>query len=280
MKALVAVLNGNNDALDATQPAFAGELFFYFAADADFAAAHLLPLFNDPQRHAFAWNPFLHHPRWNDRILAAGLFDGMVAELSRLDELQDGTLHHIFLGFITSVMSYAGITSTDRRRLLDQTVLASNGSHAAGFAEAVARFLREDGIDGAEVWRRWLGKHLERRLSGQPRLASAEELAHWADIVPAVGEFVPAAATLLGGHSIGLSERFFNPDLPNDVLASYGPELVAFFAERVRNMTGSDHMMTYRAQKLVETIRSAVSESVAQPLVNAATERGLLDAAK
>lgn len=276
---LVALLNGNKDALDATQPAIAGELFFYFAADAGFAAAHLLPLFNDPQRHAFGWNPFLHHARWNDRILAAGLFDSMVAELSRLDELPDKNLHHIFLGFITSVVSYAGITSTDRRRLLDHTVLASNGSHAAGFAEAVARFLREDGIDGAEVWRRWLGKHLERRLIGQPRVASAEELARWADVVPVVGEFVPAAATLLGGHSIGLGERFFNREFPDGVLVAYGPELVAFFAERVRSTTGSDYMVSYRVRELVETIRGVVGDAVTQPLVEAATERGFLDAA-
>lgn len=279
-EALVELLNGNKDALDATQPAIAGELFFYFAADADFAAAHLLPLFNDPQRHAFGWYPFLHHPRWNDRILAAGLFDSMVAELSRLDELPDQNLHHIFLGFITSVVSYAGITNTDRRRLLDQTVLASDGSHAAGFAEAVAGFLREDGIDGAEVWRRWLSKHLERRLSGQPRVASAEELACWADVVPVVGEFVPAAATLLGGHGIGLGERFFNWELPEGVLTAYGPELVAFFAERVRSTTGSDHMARCRVRKLVETTRTAVGDAVAQPLVEAAREMGFLDAAE
>lgn len=276
--ALVALLNGNKDARDATQPAIAGELFFYFAADADFATAHLLPLFNSPQRHAFVWTPFLHHARWNDRILAAGLFDSIVAELSRLHELPDQTLHHIFLGFITSVVSYAGITSTDRRRLLDQTVLASDGSHAPGFAEAVARFLREDGVDGAEVWRRWLGKHLERRLSGQPRVASAEELARWADVVPVVGEFIPAAATLLGGHSIGLGERFFNLEFPDGVLAAYGPELVAFFAERVRSTTGSDVMVSYRVRELVEAIRGAVGDAVAQPLVEAAAERGFLDA--
>lgn len=278
LDALVALLNGNKDALDATQPAIAGELFFYFSADAGFAAAHLLPLFSDSERHAFGWYPFLHHPRWNDRILAAGLFDSTVAELSRLDELPDQTLHQIFLGFITSVVSYAGITGTDRSRLLDQTVLASDGSHAVGFAEAVARFLREDGIDGAEVWRRWLGTHLERRLSGQPRVASGEELARWADVVPVVGEFVPAAATLLGGHSIGLGERFFNREFPDGVLAAYGPELVAFFAERVRSTTGSDYMVSYRVRELVETIRGVVGNTATQPLVEAATERGFLDA--
>ena len=278
--ALVALLNGNEDALDATQPAIAGQLFFYFAADADFAAAHLLPLFNDPQRHAFGWYPFLHHPRWNDRLLAAGLLDSIVAELSRIDELPDQQLHHIFLGFITSVVSYAGITSTDRSRLLDQTVLASNGSHAAAFAEAVARFLRQDGVDGAQVWRRWLGKHLQRRLNGQPRVASAEELARWADVVPVVGEFVPAAAMLFGGCGIGLGGRFFDREFPDGVLSAYGSELVAFFAERVRNTTSSDYMVSYRVQQLVQTIHSAVGAAVAQPLVEAAEEKGFLEANK
>lgn len=277
-EALIALLNGNKDALDATQPALAGELFFYFAADADFVAAHLLPIFNDPQRHAFGWYPFLHHPRWNDRILAAGLFDSMVVELSRVDELPDRTLLRNFLWFITSVVSYAGITSADRRRLLDQTVLASGGSHAASFAESVARFLREDGVDGAEVWRRWLGRHLERRLGGRPRVASAEELARWADVVPSVGEFVPAAATLLGGHNIGLGAQFLSMEFPDGTLTAYSHELVAFFAERVRNTIGSDYMVSHRVRKLVETIRGAVGDTVARPLVAAATEKGLLDA--
>jgi hypothetical protein len=277
-EALVALLNGNEDAMDATQPAIAGQLFFYFAADAGFAAEHLLPLFNDPQRHAFGWYPFLHNPRWNDRLLAAGLFDSMVAELSRLEELPDQQLHHIFLEFITSVVSYAGITSTGRRRLLDETVLASNGSHAAAFAEAVARFLREDGVDGAEVWRRWLGKHLERRLSGQPRVASPEELARWADVVPFVGQFVPAAAMLFRGNGIGLGEWFFNWELPDGILAAYGPELVAFFAERVQSTTCFDYMVRYDVQQMVEAIIGAVGDSIAQPLVEVAAGRGFLDA--
>lgn len=275
--ALFALLNGNKDALDATQPAIAGQLFFYFAADAEFTAAHLLPLFEDPQRHAFAWYPFLHHPRWNDRLLAAGLFDSMVSELGRLDELPDqSNLHHIFMALITSVVSYASITSTNRSRLLDQTVLASDGLYAAGFAEAVARFLHEDTVDGAEVWRRWLGKHLKRRLSGQPRIASAEELARWADVVPAVGEFVPAATTLFSGHDIGFGERSFNRKLPGGVVTDYGHELVAFFAERVRSTTSSDRRIRYLVQQLVEEVKGAVGDSAAQPLIDAASESRFL----
>jgi len=276
--ALVGLLSGNTHALDATQPAIAGELFFYFAADAAFAQAHILPVFTDARRSVFGWSPYLHHARWNDHLLAAGLFDGMVTEVGRLDALSDENLRYVFLGLVASVVSYAGISGADRRRLLDQTVLASEGSHAAGFAEAVAQAVREDGVDGAYVWRHWLGKHLEQRLRGQPRLASPEELARWADVVPAVGNFVPVAASLLSGHNIGLGERFFNREFPDGVLATYGAELVAFLAERVRNTENSDYMMSYRVKELVQTVRDATGDAVARPLIDAATEKGFLDA--
>ncbi|MDN6795617.1 MAG: hypothetical protein L0L69_11315, partial [Propionibacterium sp.] len=57
-----------------------------------------------------------------------------------------------------------------------------------------------------------------------------------------------------------------------------GPELVAFFAERVRNTTGTDYMVRHRVHQLVKAIRGAVGDSVAQPLVEAAAGSGLLDA--
>lgn len=274
--ALIDLLSGNRQALDATQPAIAGQLFFYFAADEGFATTHLLPIFRDDRTHAFGWYPFLHHPRWNDRLLQAGLLDSMIAELARLDTLPDETLHPIFFGFVASVVSYAGITSADRRRLLDQTVLASDGAHAAGFAEAVVRFIRSENVDGSEVWRRWLGKHVGRRLTGRPRVAAVEELARWADVIPLVGEYLPVAAAQLSGHNIGLGERFFTREFPEDVLGTHGTELVAFFAERVRNTSSRDHMMSYRIRELVEALRRAVGEVIAQPLVEAAKEGGFI----
>ncbi|MBT9608030.1 SIR2 family protein [Microbacterium sp.] len=277
--ALAALLNGNDDALDATQPAIAGELFFYFAADPDFATAHLLPIFNDPERHTFAWYSFLHHPRWNDRILRAGLLEGLIAEFGRLEELPDQNPRHMFLGMVTSVVSYAGITAADRRRILDQTVLASGGTLATDFGQAVNRFVRQDGVNGGEVWRQWLGRHLQRRLDGQPRIASAEELARWADVVPFVGDHVPEAVELFGGRGIGLGAHMVSRDLPENALISYGAHLVGFYADRVRNTPHDDYMLRYRVGKLVAAIRGAVGEVVARPLTEIATERGFLDSA-
>jgi hypothetical protein len=274
--ALIGLLSGNRHSLDATQPALAGQLFFYFGADENFATTQLLPIFRDDETHAFGWYPFLHHARWNDRLLQGGLLESMIVELGRLDTLPDETLHHVFLGFVSSVVSYAGISSADRRRLLDRTVLASNGGHAADFAEAVARLIRSENVDGSEVWRSWLAKHVERRVTGQPRVATAEELARWADVVPLLGEFVPTAAALLSGHNIGLGDRFFNREISQDVLAVHGEVLVAFFAERVQNTTDRDGMISYRVKELVDTVRGAIGEVSAQPLTDAARGGGFI----
>ncbi|RRD05127.1 hypothetical protein EII34_07210 [Arachnia propionica] len=276
-EALIALLNGNEDALDATQPGIAGDLFFYFGADADFTVKHVLPLFNDPLRHAFAWYPFLHHPRCNDRLLSAGLFDSIVAELDRLDEFPDQSLQHWFLGLVASVVSYAGITEADRKRLLDQTVIAAQGSHAEGFAAAVVRLLNEDDVNGAEVWRRWLKDHLERRLDGVPRIASAGELAVWADVVPLVGEFVPTAASLFNGSGIGFGKWPPQWELPERAFAEHGHELVAFFTERIQNTSAPGLMLRRRVQQLVQEARDEFGDSVVRPLVEAAQRGGFLE---
>lgn len=272
-EALIELLKANGDARDATQPAIAKELYFYFVADPTFSEAHLLPLFNDSDRHAFAWCPFLDHLRWNDQLLEVGLFESTVIELSRLDDFPEQHLCCVFLKFVTSVVTLAGITNCNRRRLLDQTVIALNGALAGKFAGEVVRFLHDDRIDGAKVWRQWLGEHIERRINGQPRIASAEELARWADVVTLVGEHIPDAMTLFSECSIGLSEEFIAPKCPNVAFTSYGAELVDFFAKRVRNTTDFDDMVRYRVQHLVHVIQGMVDDAVVQPLLKAVEER-------
>lgn len=274
--AIIELLSGKRHVLDATQPAVAEQLFFYFAADENFATTYVLPIFLNDETHASGWHPFLHHPRWNDRLLQAGLLDSMTAELGRLDDLPDKKLHHIFLRFVASIVSYGGISSVERRRLLDQTVLAANGAHAAGFAEAVKQFLRSDTVDESEVWHHWLGRHMERRFTGQPRVATAEELACWADVVPIVGEYVPAAAALFKGHPVGFSERPHNLDFSEDILRANAAVLVSFFADRVRNSSPQDHLMRYRVRKLVDAVRTTAGEVIAQPLIDAATDTGFM----
>ena len=273
-EALVALLHGNDSALDATQPAIAGQLYFYYSADAVFATTYLLPIFGDPRRHAFAWSPYLYHPGWNDAILAAGLYDHMLSELTRLHELPAERERDVFLELIVAVVSYAGIDSSDRRRLLNETVCASDGAYAVEFGDAVNRILRAEGVSGEEVWRRWLRAHVERRLNGIPRIASKEECEQWADVVPTVGKYVPDAVVTFSGRGIGLGGLAYEAQFSEGVLSDYGGELVEFFAERVRNTVDPGVRVRLRVTSLIKTLQSSLGHEAVEPLVSAAVERG------
>jgi hypothetical protein len=272
--ALTQLLEGPPHALDAIGPALAVHLYFIFAADEAFATRHVLPLFQEDTTAARAWNAYLHNPRCNDKLLAAGLLDSTISEWGRLDALGERGLRSQFFGLVTSIVSFAGITPEARRALLDQSVLANDGAHAAEFAHTVARFLGGDGIDGAEVWKRWLRDHLSARLNGVPRRLDMEELKSWADAVPYLGEGIPEASVLLSNRSIGLDGRIFKWDFPEEALSAHGSILVSHFAERIRHTSPSNRLGGYKVKKLIDALRGSLGDVGVQPLMDAAAEKG------
>ncbi|MDQ0424551.1 SIR2 family protein [Cellulomonas iranensis] len=271
--ALGLLLEGTDDALDATQPAVASGLFFLFAADPDFAIERVIPLFLEDATARRAWSPYLHHPRYNDKLLGAGLLEGVIAEWDRLGDLDD-RLRDQFLELVASIVAVAGISVEERQALLDGSVLANDGAHAADFAEAAVRLLQSDRFDGAAVWERWLGDHVRARLAGIPRTAELEELARWADALPHLGSAIPEASGMLGGRGIGLGDRFFDPDFPDGVLLEHGPTLVEHYVERIRNSSPTGHLVPHQVRDLIGNMREVLGNAAVQPLVAAATESG------
>jgi len=274
--ALTQMILGNRDALDAIQPVIAGELFFFFAADPAFTSQWIVPLFSDEVSSRFAWSTYLRHPRYDDRLLSAGLLRSLIAEWSRLDSLGGRELRSSFFSLVASVVTYAGIDTGARRELLTQSVLASDGAHAADFAQSVVTFLASDGVNGSGAWKHWLKQHLTDRLNGRPRTASAEELERWADAIPHLGSAIPAAVKLIEGRGIGLGDRTGDSKLTDEVLTSHGATLVRYYVERIRNTTSTGQMVSYRLRKLIEILRAALGDDAVQAVVDIATERRLI----
>lgn len=271
--ALVEVLLGTRDALDAVQPAIAGELFFFFAADPEFTSEHILPLFRNDATSKFAWHAYLHHPRYNDKLLSAGLLESMIAEWDRLDDLSERDLRIGFEGLVASVITYAGIDATARRTLLTQSVLADSGSRATEFAETVVRFLSADGVEGAGAWTHWLRQHLTDRFNGRPRTAEPEELARWADTVPHLGDAIPAAVHLIEDRNVGFGEQFLVPNFADGVLDAHGATLVDHYVGRLRNATTVNQMIGYQVRRLIEHLRAGLDDAAVQPLIELADAR-------
>jgi hypothetical protein len=272
--AFSALLTGSRDALDAIEPALAREAYFMFSADPEFAATNVLPLFVAPESSRLAWVAYFSRGRYDDRMLDAGFLAATITEWDRLDELGRNGLERSFFGHTLSILSFAGVAARSRKALLDKSVIAKDGAYVIAFAEAVVGFLRVGEINGSEVWRRWLGRHVANRLSGIPRNTSSEEIATWADIVPYVGEFFPDALKLFSSHDVRLSPHFLNPEFPAGVIETRGAALVDFYAERVRRSKPEDSMTAYRLQALLETLTSELGEAAIQPLKLAAREAG------
>lgn len=273
--AILALLKGPRQALDATQPAICSVLPFLFAADEQFTIDHVLPLFSEPDSAILAWHAYLHSPRWNDRLLAAGLLESMCELWEQLDQLGDQGDQQRFFHLVMSILSWAGIDEDARRRLLTQSVIAAEGAHAVAFAAAGVWFFAGGSVDGGLVWDRWLGDHLSNRLEGIPRTASSEELSRWADVVPHLGDAIPRAVQLFARRDIGLYEEWLSPDIPDSTLEAHGEVLVHHFAERLTNTNASSMMLSFYVQALVSMFCKALGDDTTKPLVQAVRERGL-----
>lgn len=271
--AILDLLNGPKPTQDAVRPSLASSAFFLFAADPQFVEAHLLPLFSADASARQMWGSFLYNPRANERMLAAGLLDGLFFQWNRLDEIGDHGLRSQFYDFAASVATFGGLAAADQQRVLDQSVLAANGMHAADFASAVVHLLDSSEIEGAGVWDLWLRDHLTARLTGLPRTAQPEELSRWADAVPFLGQRIPEAVNLLRGTNTGLGEQYSAPDFPEGALAKYGPALVQHLAERVRSSTPVGWQVPHAVEELISSVREILGGAV-QPIVEAAREQG------
>ncbi|SNS50582.1 hypothetical protein SAMN06309944_0554 [Micrococcales bacterium KH10] len=176
-----------------------------------------------------------------------------------------------------SVVSFAGIGGEERQQLLDKSVRSHDGEYAECFAEATVRFLREDEVDGGEVWDIWLSAHIQNRLAGIPRNAKPEELAYWADVIPYLGAAISAGIAVFGQNVPGFVDNVLVHDLPAGVLSAHGLDLVEFFAARIRNTATLGFEIQYRIRDLVDVIEQELDETAAEPLRAAARAKGLSD---
>lgn len=273
-EAILEMLKAPSPALDAIQPALAQQLYFIYSADERFAVENLLPLFKDSKRAEFAWNAYLYIARCDNKLLATGLLDAVDFEWAHLDNLRDKSLRASFFKLVISILSFSDISAESRNTLLRKSVISMDGKHAAGFAEAIVRFLTRESIEASAVWDHWLGKHIANRLEGIPRRATHSELAKWADTIPFLKDRIPEAAALFKGKGIGFYKDFFHADLPADAAKAYPEELLDHFLERIKNTSPQEFPTGYRIKKLVEAVRNALGYGPSDALIAAAREAG------
>jgi len=272
--ALTQLVEGPEPVCDAAGPALTSNLYFIFAADPDFAVQHVLPLFQDERYRAAAWRAYLYNARVNDKLLAEGFLESLVAAWDYLDEIEI-SLHGQFFSLVVSIISFASITTEQRAKLLDQSVLARGGIFASEFVQSIGILLEADKVDRSEVWKQWLHAHMSSRLRGIPRDASNEELSSWGYLIPYLGAGVPEAISLYMDSMVGFDSRYSGWDFPDGVISSYGSELVDHYADRIRCTDTTLPEISHNLSELVDVLRAQLSTDAIQPIIDAMESKGL-----
>lgn len=271
--AIRRLIDGPEHVCDAAGPAFAGNLYFMHAADSQFTVDHILPLFKDERYRLASWRAYLHNPRVDNQLLAAGLTDCLITVWGLLRELE-GHLQSQFFSLVISLISYSSIPEEQRAKLLEQSILAENGKYASSFVQTIGIFLEGAAVDRTEVWKRWLGDYMSQRLRGIPRDAGPEEVSSWGYLIPYFGDGVPEAIALYMDHNVGFDARHHRWDFPEAVIAAYGNELVDHYAQRIRHTRTDIYGITHVLNELVAAL-SKLGDDQLQPIIEAREAKGL-----
>lgn len=274
--ALLSLLQGSGPALDATRPALAGEVFFLFAADPDFTVKNIFPLFSIPGLERQSWEPYLYHPRWNNKFLERGFLGLIVQALSRIDEISHKTLSAQYWGLLASVLTYSDIASEKRVEILDQLVLAQSEQHLVGFIDHLYYLLKDqDPAETVQSWDAWIGSYVRRRFDGQPSRPTPEELEAWADLVPLLGDRVPAGVDIALTQAIGFRPSFRWDEVSSLTVHAHAQPLALYLIHRLQNSSQLSLASTIDISEAVTALVGHLDASVRERLVAAAAERGI-----
>lgn len=254
-------------------PVLAHHAYFLFSADEAFAKSNILPLFVSPLTRVAAWQAYLSQPRVTDRMLQEGMFDSALAMWNDLSELGEGSIRS-FLSFAASILTYAGISDDQRRKLRFTSVTAEDGRHAPTFAEEVVTDVERADDEDGNAWQVWVKDHIADRLTGFPRDARERELAAWAAIVPFLGDDLPDGVSMFEGQEPGFDPDGPSLDIPDEAIATHSAALIRHLSARTSRSVRDSPVVGYQLHEVVESLRAELSTAELAPLLAAARARG------
>jgi hypothetical protein len=171
---LEEMLGSNDIRAEMAQVLFASRIAFTHEADPPWSERNLLPLLNwdDVPRAARAWDGFLSHGGWTERLVNAGLLDLMFETVENSEYLTDNRRRRL-LGQFAS-LAIGG--DDDPQDWLHNFTMRATSTDRAEWAEQVAHHLRNSPTEIAErQWDRWMRTYWQNRLAGVPRGMTVEE---------------------------------------------------------------------------------------------------------
>ena len=257
----------------------ASQLHFFFAADRDWCATRLLPLFDwtNAAEATGAWQGFLTWGRWNDGLLQAGLLDDYLATAAHTDGLPNDLSRQLAI-HLTSIAMFASAEPTS---WLTRFVLEAPEDLRVAWAEQVEYALTD--LEPGEAtlqWNRWIQAYWSARNQSVPRpftRAEASAVATW--VVGLPGERSQAVDLILGtGAGLGEHGGFLYRIKDLDLAAEAG-DWARMLTYLLKNTSGELPGIGYALQEIVPQLREGNPTLDLTDLVNEAMRLGVTNAA-
>lgn len=261
-EALLAFIRGPEQSRPATLPAIGESLHLLSVADREFSKVMILPLLATGNDRRLLWSSYLYHPRYDDKMLADGLYEAIVEQWKEIGELSGSQMRNQFYSLTFAVLSFSGIADGDKFRLLNLTVTASEGHYAVDFARAVVRQCLGAYGYVEELWSSWIRSHLERRLKGLPRDPADSELMAWADLLPLLGDLIPSALELFLRFDVGFDSSFQSPHSYPEMGELSAMDLEKYLVHRVGLTNFPEPRLKYRLNFMLSELRSALGRDL------------------
>lgn len=252
---LDSLISGNTTKHRVALTMLGGNLGVLHAADRDWTRQHLLPKFDwsTSEMARFAWWGYLSQGRWDNRILADGILDGLIATALHLDRF-DSQVQRRWALLLANIAIQADPVATTPDWMARLTRLAPR-SHRVNWLNAVGACLDELTPEAVEFqWSRWILDYWSARLRNVPSplsRAEASEMAYWVARLPL--HLQPEACALAVSTAAGLDAHGdFVRHLTDEAIVQHPIEIGSLLAHLMR---GTGRQGFYGGHRLAPKLR-------------------------
>lgn len=232
------MLESERDASRPVMAIFAHDLYFIFAADADFATKVLFPIFDvalsDQAVHA--WESYMYQARATDSLLDAGFWDLLQKAHQVIVDIENERGESQYWWLVASICVRSSAHTVDRHQLIDRLggrprELLVNLIDA--LADVSADLEDSEAPEIKRAWKSWIREAVQRRSTQPPGMQTSAEKAAWGDMALRLGSFTPEALTLCDGAPGPLGSRTTFKDLRDSILFAHANLVVEAVTRRL-----------------------------------------------
>jgi hypothetical protein len=242
---------------------FGQQLHFFYEADGEWCTQQLLPRFDwaDPNRPRRVWDGYLSGGRWNNRLVAEGFVQKMLATLAHRQQFSEVNIRRLFIQ-LADISIYS---DTDPRSWVRDLITDGTAQDRVEWAEALGYELgRLESSLAEREWRRWIADYWSDRTRSVPRdldAAEASAMARWA--VFFTDSMESAIDLALEVPTAGFGRRsLILRDLTNDRIDRAPDKLAKLIGHMLRSTEPEDGQPVLYASDLQRIYRRFFEQSV------------------